>query len=466
MKKVLNSFHFNKTGINVKYFHIKQPSEFENDKTINNNNFNPTYEEGIRFIKSVLLSVLMISFISFTACVKEKRVPKANFSFTGAGGDAPCTVSFSNSSLFANSYIWDFGDSNTSTDVHPTHSYTTGGTFTVLLTATGDGGTDTISKTLIINNSTINPLAQAKNDYQNIYLATKAIPLQWTGTSTSCQPGDINATVRQNVVARINYFRHLVGLTNNITLNTSQNQRCQEAALYMLANTTITQNPQTSGQCYTTGAADAASHGILAISMGINELKANHSVNSVKGYIEEPSVYNSNVNERAWLLYPQLSAIGTGSVFDANKVFAANCIMWGNNLNGPTPSIDYVAYPPNGFIPSPLVFSHWSFHIHGADFLNASVTMTDTNGVNIPVNIVYKSNQQNSSSIARIVWEPQGQNFPQGITADTEYQVTVSGITGAKKSTYSYTVKVFWEDPSNAKGISSGKGFSKILSVE
>jgi len=85
-------------------------------------------------------------------------VPVANFSFSGAGGNAPCTVSFTNSSTNATSYSWDFGDGGTSIETNPQHTYTSGGTFTVQLTATGNGGTNSISKTVNISNP-VGPVA-------------------------------------------------------------------------------------------------------------------------------------------------------------------------------------------------------------------------------------------------------------------------------------------------------------------
>lgn len=309
-------------------------------------------------------------------------------------------------------------------------------------------------------------LEQAKKDYTDIYLGTKAIALQWTGSATGCNSGDINATVRENVIKRVNYYRNLVGLPNNVTLNTAQSQQCQEAALYMIANHTITHYPSSNGNCYTSGAADAAGHGNLAISSGgSGELSANHSVNAVSGYIEDPGSNNLAVGHRAWILYPKLSAMGTGSAFAPNdQNWSANCLMWGNNLNGAAQSIEFVAYPPAGYIPSPLVFPRWSFQIYGADFTSASVTMTDANGASIATNIIHKSAQQGAPD-ARIAWEPQGQNFPQGITADTEYNVTISGVKNTTKTTYAYTVKVFWADPSQAKS-SSKNEIREILSIK
>lgn len=45
------------------------------------------------------------------------------------------TVQFNNTSLHANSYLWDFGDGATSTAVNPSHTYTSPGIYNVTLTA-------------------------------------------------------------------------------------------------------------------------------------------------------------------------------------------------------------------------------------------------------------------------------------------------------------------------------------------
>ena len=60
------------------------------------------------------------------------------------------TVNFFNTSTGAVSYLWNFGDGNTSTVQDPSHTYTSFGTYTVTLTATGANGcTNTITQTVI-----------------------------------------------------------------------------------------------------------------------------------------------------------------------------------------------------------------------------------------------------------------------------------------------------------------------------
>ena len=76
----------------------------------------------------------------------EQPLPTADYTFEAAD----LTVIFSNSSKNATSYIWDFGDENTSTEESPTHTYAVGGTYKVKLTATGEGGADVEMKELSV----------------------------------------------------------------------------------------------------------------------------------------------------------------------------------------------------------------------------------------------------------------------------------------------------------------------------
>jgi PKD repeat protein len=69
--------------------------------------------------------------------------PVADFTASPLSGDAPLTVDFSDaSSNTPTSWLWDFGDSTTSTAQHPSKIYATPGTYTVELTATNGDGSD------------------------------------------------------------------------------------------------------------------------------------------------------------------------------------------------------------------------------------------------------------------------------------------------------------------------------------
>ena len=79
-------------------------------------------------------------------------LPVANFSASTSSGRAPLSVSFSNGSINATSYLWSFGDGSAgSSEVSPRHAFEKAGTYTVTLTATGPGGAATASTTITIS---------------------------------------------------------------------------------------------------------------------------------------------------------------------------------------------------------------------------------------------------------------------------------------------------------------------------
>jgi parallel beta-helix repeat protein len=75
--------------------------------------------------------------------------PVAGFTASSFSGQAPFTVTFTeypSVSGTITSYLWDFGDGTTSTDQNPSHTYTKGGNYTVKLTVTGPGGSNSLEK--------------------------------------------------------------------------------------------------------------------------------------------------------------------------------------------------------------------------------------------------------------------------------------------------------------------------------
>jgi len=77
--------------------------------------------------------------------------PAAAFSAANASGDAPLTVNFTDASTgLIDASLWDFGDGNSSTAIHPTHTYAEPGVYTVTLTVTGPGGVGTETQTDLV----------------------------------------------------------------------------------------------------------------------------------------------------------------------------------------------------------------------------------------------------------------------------------------------------------------------------
>jgi PKD repeat protein len=84
--------------------------------------------------------------IDAAAAVGQGAVPAPEAAFSASPTDA-CpgeTVAFSDESTGdVTSWAWTFGDGATSTDQNPTHAYAAAGTYTVSLTVTGEGGSNT-----------------------------------------------------------------------------------------------------------------------------------------------------------------------------------------------------------------------------------------------------------------------------------------------------------------------------------
>lgn len=81
-----------------------------------------------KFWPAVALAILMAS------CSR----PVAQFSYNG-NLQAPATVRFENQSEKADTYSWDFGDGQTSSEAQPSHRYRQSGIYDVRLTAGKDG---------------------------------------------------------------------------------------------------------------------------------------------------------------------------------------------------------------------------------------------------------------------------------------------------------------------------------------
>ena len=93
-------------------------------------------------MKKRILFIATILTISICASAQTFAVFYSDVS----SGCSPLVVNFTNSSIGATSYVWDFGDgSPTSTVTNPTHTFTTSGTFVVQLTAYGFGSNSIFS---------------------------------------------------------------------------------------------------------------------------------------------------------------------------------------------------------------------------------------------------------------------------------------------------------------------------------
>jgi len=251
---------------------------------------------------------------------------------------------------------------------------------------------------------------QIVDNYNNIYLGSEVSTHQlgWTGNINTCDPGTISTLSINNTLDRINYFRDLVGLPSDITFDPILNLKCQESALMMEANGTIDHFPPASWNCYTTDGASAAENSNLAF--------GRHSSGAITAMIEDPGSHNYFVGHRRWLLYTRANTFGTGSTDNTNVTWVVDIPSFN------PPFYEFVAYPSEGFFPAPLVFERWSFSLADADFSNTTISMTDEQGINIPLTIAPVINGAGDNTI---VWVPDQAYLNLNSSEDEKYTINI-----------------------------------------
>ncbi|MEQ9186932.1 MAG: PKD domain-containing protein, partial [Cryomorphaceae bacterium] len=113
-----------------------------------------TYVDSGSYTITLVASTPYCSDSASQTIVVEAK-PTANFSPSDTGGCSPLTVVFTNTSLGAASYTWNFGDGTTATSITPSHTYVHNAlsdtTFTVVMIAqSAFGCVDTVYDTITV----------------------------------------------------------------------------------------------------------------------------------------------------------------------------------------------------------------------------------------------------------------------------------------------------------------------------
>lgn len=103
----------------------------------------------IRAIMFMLNFLIWHNLVAVSECYAQQ--PVASFNMSNSQGCVPFNVQFTNTSQNAVSYIWHFGNGNSSTLFNPVNVYSTSGVFNITLTVTSASGlTHTISQQVTV----------------------------------------------------------------------------------------------------------------------------------------------------------------------------------------------------------------------------------------------------------------------------------------------------------------------------
>lgn len=116
--------------------------------------------------KSFLLPAIILAFgiVLIQSCTKT---PTPAFSFQPlVNPEAGDTIFFTNASLNATIYDWNFGDGNNSSVMDPMHIYDASGSYDVSLTASNPKKSENVTETIVINDPTILSVQTLEDDEQ------------------------------------------------------------------------------------------------------------------------------------------------------------------------------------------------------------------------------------------------------------------------------------------------------------
>jgi PKD repeat protein len=126
----------------------------------------PILEVSIPGVYSVSVNDVNGCTLTKTVNISQINNPSANFTHSQT---ISLVIDFANTSSFATSYLWKFGDGQTSTDVSPSHEYADNGSYLVTLIASNECGSDTISFSVEVFKLSI--------------ANTHVLPFKWSSTS-------------------------------------------------------------------------------------------------------------------------------------------------------------------------------------------------------------------------------------------------------------------------------------------
>ncbi|HEY6914020.1 MAG TPA: PKD domain-containing protein [Paludibacter sp.] len=151
--------------------------------------FKPTVDGTYYFVLKMGSNASLAREILIDEVTLKETLPvKADFYAETVSGSTPLTVQFYDLSTNATAWSWDFGDGATSIVQDPVHIYTTGGTFTVKLTASNSGSNDVLTSTNLI---TVLPNAVNSIDFNTYKIRTSNHVINVEGVQTKVELFDI-----------------------------------------------------------------------------------------------------------------------------------------------------------------------------------------------------------------------------------------------------------------------------------
>mgnify|MGYP000871372194 CR=1 FL=1 len=307
--------------------------------------------------------------------------------------------------------------------------------------ALGTGGVAATAKDVSLKTSSRASVAKA---YNRVLAPALRVKTGWTGSTASCKRGSESAKSKRATRKAVNFVRALNQL-DEIKLDSKLNKKALSTALLMHANGALSHSPSKASfsRCWSSTASLAASSSNLYLSGGFSgDLAPSTGARAILGYMEDAGSGNIAVGHRRWILNPTTRLMATGSTSRANALTVV-----GTRTSSKAAQPTYLEWPAKGWFPQQLEPSgRWSISASSSkvSFAKAKVKVQRVNakGKVLGSHKVTVHKVRDGYGPHTLVFSVKGVKKPKG-TSTVRFKVTVSGIKGAKKSKYSYTVKLF-----------------------
>nr|WP_250890552.1 CAP domain-containing protein [Sphingobium nicotianae] len=284
-------------------------------------------------------------------------------------------------------------------------------------------------------------------------------PTTWSGLAAAlydvqpdvatCKTGTLKTSVRTEFLTRLNALRALHNLPA-VTYSSADDQQVDDSSLMMAANKTLSHTPPTSWLCYTSlGATGAGSSNLIGAWSTGNGLGWSTEDSFLALWLTENG--SIDIGHRRWVLDPFLGKISYGRVtqqfIGGGQADTASMKVFGFAATPATPTglPAFVAYP----------YGNYPTRYFGTgDYLSFSVVAnTGSRGANGSVSFasatVSVANGSTNLTVTDVAKDNNGYGLPNNIQwrvanlqPNVSYTVTISGVTGAPQTSYSYTFKI------------------------
>lgn len=266
--------------------------------------------------------------------------------------------------------------------------------------------------------------------------------------AAACSAGTLRAAVKADFLAKLNAVRALHNLPA-VTYSSVEDDHEAAASLMMAVNRTLSHTPPTTWTCYTAGGATAAGSSNLIGGWGTG-LNFSSEDDYIAGWLREGGT--AAIGHRRWILDPFLGKVSYGRVSlvlsDGSRASAAAMKVFnfsgGVAVPGGVPG--FVAYPYGDY---PARYFQPTDYLSFTAIANAGGTFGANSSVSFAGATIRVTGSSGGLTVTDVASDNDGYGVANsvqwrvtGLQAGVTYTVTISGVSGALQSSYTYTFRI------------------------